>query len=480
MKDSHRRFWLLGVLLATSVRCTTAAETMPDAKEPDLAALCFELATIQEPEVDVQALREKFTSLETALREALKGATTAEERVARMNRVLLAGRQVSYISNLYWRDSTLAASVLRGRGNCLSTTTLYVVMGQRLGLPVRAVCVPEHIFARYEDGETRINIETTAGGMAVPDETYHVRTPWTEADRRVLHHGESLSSRAFACKLRTMAASHLAQSQRFAEALQELGRAQALVPDQPALALQRLSLLLALNRQDEALQAAQALADRPPCPEIHAQALLFLGGHLHARGQHERALALLRVAYRVAPRYGQVVILSEMASCFRSLRRFPEMLAVQELSTVLHDQADDYVSLAIAYKNAERLADAIRCLEVAQSKNPESWNIRLILAGYLIRAGREADGWKAFKTVKKPRVSEDLYETNLAWFYGSIGRKAEFLEHLDRALALATGPHILNYIQTEVDFDRYRQDADFQQTVEKHRARLAGAGAGAK
>lgn len=63
--------------------------------------------------------------------------------------------------------------VLRsGRGNCLGLTSLYLAVGERLGLPLHAVLAPGHVFVRWDDGETRINVETTAGGREYPDEHY--------------------------------------------------------------------------------------------------------------------------------------------------------------------------------------------------------------------------------------------------------------------------------------------------------------------
>lgn len=163
-----------------------------------------------------------------------------------------------------------------------------------------------------------------------------------------------------------------------------------------------------------------------------------------------------------------------MASSYRTLRRFDEALVAQELATALEGDAEDYSGLAIFYKNAGKIEDAIRCLHLSLKMNPENWDTRLILAGYLIRAGRKDEGWAMFRTVKVPRTDHAHYQTNMAWFYASVGKKNDFLHHLDRALSLSQSPHILNYIRTEVDFDRYRGDADFQATVKRHRDRLLG------
>jgi len=440
----------------------------------DLSKLCLKLAPIQEPEVDVEKLRAGLRALEEKARAALKDAKTPAEKVVALNRVLLGERKVTYISNRYWRDSTLASSVLRGRGNCLSTTTLYVVIGRRLELPIRAVPVPRHILARYDDGKTRINIETTAGGRPRSDEHYRDRHGWSDADARVLRLGRSMTDRQFGACLYEYAAKHFESVRDFKRALQSIDRALQLWPGNPDLQMLRLGLLhTGFGRREEALKGYLKIAGSSQSPGARTAALVSLAGDLQARGKHEEALGILRSAYRLAPRYQQPLVFSSMASSYRTLRRFDEAALAMELSALKGGQAADFTSLAIFYKNAGKLKDAIRCLRVSVRMNPESWNTRLILAGYLIRAGQKDEGWKVFATVKKPRVNHQFFHNNMAWFYGSAGRKKEFLEHLDKALELARTPAILNYINTEVDFDRYRKDEDFKALVEKHRRRLA-------
>ncbi len=70
-------------------------------------------------------------------------------------------------------DELFLHSVLdKKRGYCLSLSILYLSLGERLGLPLYGVVVPEHFFVRYDDGRVRFNIETTAKGGSAPDEHY--------------------------------------------------------------------------------------------------------------------------------------------------------------------------------------------------------------------------------------------------------------------------------------------------------------------
>lgn len=70
-------------------------------------------------------------------------------------------------SNLF-----LNGIVDRRRGTCVSMPMLYVAIGWRLGYPIKLVPVPTHIFARWDDGKERINIEATGYGASYTDSHY--------------------------------------------------------------------------------------------------------------------------------------------------------------------------------------------------------------------------------------------------------------------------------------------------------------------
>jgi hypothetical protein len=51
-------------------------------------------------------------------------------------------------------------------GTCASMPVLYVAVGRRLGYPLHLVSTKGHLFARWDDGQTRLNIEgTTESGL---------------------------------------------------------------------------------------------------------------------------------------------------------------------------------------------------------------------------------------------------------------------------------------------------------------------------
>jgi len=60
----------------------------------------------------------------------------------------------------------------RKQGYCVGIAALYLLVAERLDLPIHAVATPSHVFLRFDDGAARINIETLQGGASVPDEQY--------------------------------------------------------------------------------------------------------------------------------------------------------------------------------------------------------------------------------------------------------------------------------------------------------------------
>ena len=59
----------------------------------------------------------------------------------------MGGRDVSYLSNRYWRDCSLVAALQRRWRNCLATTSLMTLkLLAEPDLPVAAAFVPGHMF----------------------------------------------------------------------------------------------------------------------------------------------------------------------------------------------------------------------------------------------------------------------------------------------------------------------------------------------
>jgi regulator of sirC expression with transglutaminase-like and TPR domain len=70
----------------------------------------------------------------------------------------------------------------RRTGTCAGLAQAYLVLTERLGLPVVAVATPNHIFVRWLDGSKYVNVELLEAGKQVSDEEYRQRSRISEAD----------------------------------------------------------------------------------------------------------------------------------------------------------------------------------------------------------------------------------------------------------------------------------------------------------
>jgi len=90
-----------------------------------------------------------------------------------LNRAVFSRLGMKGTQNLKNPCNLLPSRVLqRKQGYCVGIAAVYLALAERLHLPIYAVATPSHVFLRYDDGQTRLNIETLQGGANVPDEQY--------------------------------------------------------------------------------------------------------------------------------------------------------------------------------------------------------------------------------------------------------------------------------------------------------------------
>ena len=445
-----------------------------------------ELNRVQEPELDLATMRTEFTRLMEMARPAVSAAATPRAKIAALNKVLLADRNVAYLSNKYWRDSTLAASLLRGKGNCLSTSTLYVLAGAALDLPIHMVVVPRHAFARWDDGQTRFNIETTNKGMEIPDSEYFSR--WSSADPQdidALGWGQSLDDNGVYTELLRAAAYHRIGENKLEEAIALIEQAKKFQPRRSDLALWRCEVMADMTgRRDEACAKVKEMLREPEQklpPSVETGAYEYLAHDAAGKGDHAMERVYLLVAFSRAPKSSQLQVLTSLAFCLRALKDFHGAVRYMELAAVMEPQNDALLyNLAILQKNDGRLDQALSTIQDARKINPESWNLQILEAGYRVLNGEREEGMKLFDTLERPRGDVEFFEIMLAWFYAASAQREMFFKQFEHALSASRNTQIFEWIDQDPDLDIYRKEEDFKMLVEKHRKRLLKEQADAK
>jgi len=123
--------------------------------------------------VDPAAVEKEIDRLAERIRPALLDRSNPRAVISSLNRILFVEERFTYDCVAENPDNYLLDRVIaRKRGNCLGLTALYLMLGERLSLPLRGVYVPSHCFVRYEDASERINIEMGEKGAEWEDARY--------------------------------------------------------------------------------------------------------------------------------------------------------------------------------------------------------------------------------------------------------------------------------------------------------------------
>jgi regulator of sirC expression with transglutaminase-like and TPR domain len=209
----------------------TSGEPQPPALLDRLLAAETGCDSICLPADAAAPVRDRIEEVSKQAALSLRALPDAAARVAALNHVVFEGLGIRPSRALADPDNLLLARVLdRRTGYCVGIASLYLVIAERVGAPVYAVATPTHVFLRYDDGATRINIETFQNGADVPDDEY-VRLE--EIPRASLRRGaflRNLAPEEFMAQVHNNLGVIYSEHKDYARAAKEYGRAVDLDP----------------------------------------------------------------------------------------------------------------------------------------------------------------------------------------------------------------------------------------------------------
>ncbi len=165
------------------VRFCEDIENLPS-DDFDLASAVLCVSKMMDSSVDSDRCIDKLNSLSAQLSCCLIGKDSAKSK---LNTMLDFVWRKGYIAQQpYWKEfrvnefnemwyldySDFIDLLDNKRGNCLTFSLLYLILAQRVGLPLYGVSVPRHLFVRYDDGRYVCNVETLARGFSFSDNSY--------------------------------------------------------------------------------------------------------------------------------------------------------------------------------------------------------------------------------------------------------------------------------------------------------------------
>ena len=436
------------------VAALTAGCCAPDAPEVQLVDLAIACNAVMEEELDGRELRAALDAETAALRGRLQGLR-GREAALEVFRAFFEERGFAYRTEEFPRDATIAAALIRRKGNCQAASLLYFVAAKELSLPVALVLQPGHVHLRWYNAPF-FDIDPVAKEPLLEQGFHEKRMRMSQMDMRALGYGRALTDRQAAGYIKAQLAHAYYVRGRLDECLRTLEGAMLLWPGHADFIIDRCIVLESVPaRRREAREGYERLRRQWPGGEMEAAAIRGLARMEAVEGNHREALSLLEDAMKTAPPYYKRAVALPMGWALMSLLRYDEALRVFRGG----DMSEDEETIAALYGG-----DVEKALELAASAS--GWRGTLALAMALAASGRSGEAFDMATGVERPDEYADEYGLRLSAALLVCGRTAEALSALERALDESPGGRVLAYV------DGFVWPPDFREVIDGRRRRI--------
>lgn len=267
-------------------------------------------------------------------------------------------------------------------GNCLGWTSLYVALADRIGLPIVPVAAPNHVFIRWDDGETVLDVELTAFGLHRRQDIAGRHAPHVITRKGLL--SRVLINRANVWRT----SGFIKDEDRYERALAYADEAVAWDPTCLAAHAARVQCLGALGRPADAARLAHLALEALEIPPGSAAAMTTAGDLFMIAGDPAAALPWYRRARKLDP--GDVGLLRAYLQCLTSLGRDED--AIRDATEFLSEKDDRGVRLSRVRSMVRLDHDGWREeLERLIGDGAGAWVLRMEMAGVLLGRGAWED-----------------------------------------------------------------------------------------
>ena len=191
-----------------------------------------------------------------------------------------------------------------------------------------------------------------------------------------------------------------------------------------------------------AVAATVAVLAHLPMNVVHDQTFLNLGGYFVDNGKPEDALPLLRKAVAVDPT--DPIAQTQLGLVLIQLGRQQEAIPyLREASRLQPDSADMHsnVALALIQSGSTNYGEALDHFREAVRLQPASYNVRMNYGSGLCAAGRIDECLAQYDQGARLAPSSPDPPYFAARAYAQVGRLADALASLEKALAIANATH---------------------------------------
>ena len=180
------------------------------ATDRDLAEVRATLDQIARPDFTAKVTLKQIDDLMTELKALLPPNPSTSDKLATLKKFIYVSgpwndnRPFAYDladpTGKEMRNRILSSYITTRSGNCVSMPTLFVILGNRIGLKLTMAVAPSHEFVKFTDDNGREwNIEATSGAGFARDVKYRTDLPMTDLSvtkgtyMRALSHEETVA-----------------------------------------------------------------------------------------------------------------------------------------------------------------------------------------------------------------------------------------------------------------------------------------------
>lgn len=137
----------------------------------DLEAGAFLIARYAYPTLEVDLYRRQLDEMAQEVRDRIGPRASGEETVKTLNRYLFTEQGFKGNTKNYYEleNSYINCVIDRRTGIPISLSTVYLIIGKRLGLPVQGIGMPGHFLVKFESERYKIFVDCFNGGALLTE-----------------------------------------------------------------------------------------------------------------------------------------------------------------------------------------------------------------------------------------------------------------------------------------------------------------------
>ncbi len=400
----------------------------------DLAETLLLISRHWDPRLDTAPLKKTLDQLTESARSQLKGNPSPAQTVEILRKVIHEEGRYHYTDALDPAGMPInpAELFLHGllqtrRGYCMNLSLLYLILGERLNLPLVGVPLPNHFFVRYYSPEYRVNIEATEGGTAFPDSFYEQRFGAATGSQYFMSNlGKKKTLGAYFSNVGLVmyradkpkiAIFYLEQSARInpqsIDALNNLG-----------------NIYSELKQHDKSIHAYERALKADPG---NFSTLFNLGLAYMETGALEKAKVVLLQAAQINPRYH---LAHEMLTrIYLEQKKFPSaLLHLKIMKRLQPGQLITELNIGSVLMEMGQAGMALKYFEELQSRFPQAIEVNQRMADVYYRQKEYSKAIVQYEFIieRAPRSIENYVQ--LGWVHYKMGSIAKAIEITERSL----------------------------------------------